>query len=85
MTIEQKVDKILDNITELKVQQAEHIAYTKSNQRENEKKLTEHEAKIIVLEASRNQKLGEKIVTQSIFGMVAGSIGAGIVALFKHF
>lgn len=80
MNQEAKIDKIYDTVTDLKIELATHM----SNQKAIAEKLKDHDAKITILEAARNQSIGSKILKNTLFGTISGAIGAALVALFKH-
>lgn len=75
MNTDQKIDAILNKCNDLTVKLEVSIAY----QKVQEKRITDHEKKIEVLEASRNISIGK----QSILSVLFGSIGAGITLLIK--
>jgi len=77
MTHEQKTDQILHDLTEIKVAIAQSLVY----QEVHSDKLKAHEERLVVLDAHRNNLAGK----QTILSIIAGSIGAGVVAIFKHF
>ena len=76
MNQDQKTDKILEAVTDIKVELAKHIIYHENHA----KKLNEHESDIKVLNAYKNQWIGKT----SILSLVFGAIGAGITFLIKY-
>lgn len=77
MNNDQKIDAILNECHEMRVKLEVSIAY----QKVQEKRLNDQQAKIEILEASRNMAIGK----QSILSLIAGAVGAGIIALIKVF
>lgn len=78
MTPDQKLDKIYDIVFDMKTEIAKSIVH----QENHAKSLTTHEAKIILLEADRNQGKGKRAVTTiGVSALVSGAI-AWVV---KHF
>ena len=77
MTAEQKIDKILDNITDIKVKLAEHIILQKTH----EALIAKHEESIKILEAHRNKIIGKTAVLSVLLSSIFGSLGAWLI---KH-
>ena len=77
MTSEQKIDKILDNITDIKIELAKHIVH----QETHESAILKHEESIKILEAHRNKIIGKSAILSVLLGSIFGSLGAWLV---KH-
>lgn len=83
MTDAAKIDKILDSVTQIKIELAKSIVH----QENHAKKLEEHELKFInnmadikILNDYKNQLIGKS----SVIALVFGAVGAGISFLIKH-
>ncbi len=77
MTPDQKLDAIFNKVSSLETKLEVSIAY----QKVQENRINKHEQKVEVLEANRNIDIGKK----TVWSLIAGTVGAGIVALIKHF
>jgi hypothetical protein len=77
MTAEQKIDKILDNITDIKIELAKHIVH----QETHENTILKHEQSIKILEAHRNKIIGKTAILSVLLSSVFGSLGAWLI---KH-
>ena len=77
MTLEQKVDKVLESQTEMKVELAKSLVH----QENHAKKLIEHESKIGVLNDHKNNSTGRNVVISALAGT---SFGGFVAWVIKH-
>lgn len=77
MTQDTKI--ILESVTELKIEVAKALVH-----QENHAKILElHAGKFTLLEAERNQRIGKKLLSNGIFGIVCSGLGAFINHILK--
>lgn len=83
MTQEQKIDKIFEHVTEIKVTLAETVAYQKGHAEKIKDHADKHKAidgKLQSLTDYKNQMVGKA----SILSVVFGALGAGVTFLIKY-
>lgn len=78
MNPEQKIDKILDNITDIKIELAKYLVH----QEEHKIKLLKHEEAIKLIEEYRNKIIGKTAILSILISTLFGLFGAWIL---KHF
>ena len=78
MTTEDKISKIYDNVTELKIELARYLVH----QENHAKKLDGHEDQLFILEADRNTSLGKRTI---LTAGVSATVGGFVAWLVKHF
>lgn len=79
MTQDAKIDKIYDMVFDMKTEIAKSIVH----QENHAKSLEEHRKKFILLEDERNQRIGKKLLSNGLFGIVCSGLGAFINHILK--
>jgi len=78
MTTDEKISKIYDHVTDMKVELAKSIVH----QENHAKMLHSQDSKITILEATHNENKGKKMVLTVAISSVISAVTAWVI---KHF